>query len=177
VRSQPDRPPPGGGCGCRLILIRVSRARRAAAPPRTSCQRRESALLLGPRSSAAQEADDWRVRSPQAFEVRSRGLLKPLRVWREPVRVPSRLFGRRLISPIWVFLAPGPFAAKPSFLRVGFPWISLDSLVRIETYQRVTRDKRAKVFLEASRRLNRRNGAFAFACGDKIVHSESLRPI
>jgi hypothetical protein len=34
-------------------------------------------------------------------------------------------------------------------MRVGFPWISLDSLVRIETYQWVTRDNRAKVFLDA----------------------------
>ena len=31
---------------------------------------------------------------------------------------------------------------KPRLLTVGFPWISLDSLVRIETYQRVTRDFR-----------------------------------
>jgi hypothetical protein len=32
-------------------------------------------------------------------------------------------------------------------MRVGFPWISLDSLVRIETYQWFTRDKSPKVFL------------------------------
>jgi hypothetical protein len=31
-------------------------------------------------------------------------------------------------------------------MRVGFPWISLDSLVRIETFQWVTRDKAEKVF-------------------------------
>jgi hypothetical protein len=31
---------------------------------------------------------------------------------------------------------------KPQLLNVGFPWISLDSLVRNETYQWVTRDFR-----------------------------------
>jgi hypothetical protein len=36
---------------------------------------------------------------------------------------------------------------KPQLLTVGFPWISLDSLVRIETYQCVTRDFRWKFFL------------------------------
>jgi hypothetical protein len=34
----------------------------------------------------------------------------------------------------------------PSILGVGFPWISLDSLVRIETYQWVARDFRSKKF-------------------------------
>jgi hypothetical protein len=32
------------------------------------------------------------------------------------------------------------------FMRVGFPWISLDSLVRIETYQWVARDFCAEGF-------------------------------
>jgi hypothetical protein len=35
---------------------------------------------------------------------------------------------------------------KTPIYGVGFPWISLDSLVRIETYQWVTRDKSEKVF-------------------------------
>ena len=30
-------------------------------------------------------------------------------------------------------------------MEVGFPWISLDSLVRIQTFQRVTRDKSDKI--------------------------------
>src|ERR1700722_19922140 len=48
---------------------------------------------------------------------------------------------------VWVFLAAGRFATNSSdFGR----WISLDSLVRNETYQWVTRKKRAKVFLGAS---------------------------
>src|SRR6185437_133328 len=34
----------------------------------------------------------------------------------------------------------------PPDCGVGFPWISLDSLVRIVTYQWVTRDKRDKIF-------------------------------
>ena len=38
------------------------------------------------------------------------------------------------------------FAAKTPVTRVGFPWISLDSLVRIETYQWVTRTIRCKFF-------------------------------
>ena len=44
---------------------------RAAAPARTSCQRREGAHLFGSGSLAAQEADDWRVRSPEVCKVRS----------------------------------------------------------------------------------------------------------
>jgi hypothetical protein len=35
---------------------------------------------------------------------------------------------------------------KTPIYGVGFPWISLDSLVRIETYQWVTLDKSEKVF-------------------------------
>jgi hypothetical protein len=35
-------------------------------------------------------------------------------------------------------------------MRVGIPWISLDSLVRIETFQWVTRVFRRKNFLTAS---------------------------
>jgi hypothetical protein len=35
---------------------------------------------------------------------------------------------------------------KPLFMRVGFPWISLDSLVRIETYQWVAWDFPRKFF-------------------------------
>ena len=38
---------------------------------------------------------------------------------------------------------------KPPLMRVGFPWISLDSLVRIETYQWVTRYKWRKIFSRA----------------------------
>jgi hypothetical protein len=38
---------------------------------------------------------------------------------------------------------------RPAIMSVGFPWISLDSLVRIETYQWVTRHKARKFFLGA----------------------------
>jgi hypothetical protein len=41
---------------------------------------------------------------------------------------------------IWVFLEPGRLRTKPPVLGVGLSWISLDSLVRIETFQWVTRD-------------------------------------
>jgi hypothetical protein len=47
-------------------------------------------------------------------------------------------FGFSWAGPIWL--------RKPLFMRVGFPWISLDSLVRIETYQWVARDFPRKVF-------------------------------
>ena len=57
-------------------------------------------------------------------------------------RRPSRQRG----GSVWNFLARGCFAVKIPEKGVGFPWISLDSLVRIETYQWVTRDKRCKIF-------------------------------
>ncbi len=47
---------------------------------------------------------------------------------------------------VWNFLARGSFALKIQIKRVGFPWFSLDSLVRIQAYQRVTLDFRSKVF-------------------------------
>ncbi len=46
---------------------------------------------------------------------------------------------------------------KPRLSTIGFPWISLESLVRIETYQWVTRDKSAKNFRGAFSLLLRRN--------------------
>jgi hypothetical protein len=58
----------------------------------------------------------------------------------------------------WVFLAGRRFAAKRSFIGVGLSWISLDSLVRIETYQWVMRHKARKLF---SRR---------FVWGSKLWH-------
>jgi hypothetical protein len=44
---------------------------------------------------------------------------------------------------------PTCFGLKTSFLSLGFPWISLDSLVRIETFQWVTRGFRGKNFSPA----------------------------
>jgi hypothetical protein len=38
-------------------------------------------------------------------------------------------------------LVPRLFGVKTQFMAIGFPWISLDSLVRIETFQWVTRQK------------------------------------
>jgi hypothetical protein len=61
------------------------------------------------------------------------------------------------------------FAAKTSDYEVGFPWISLDSLVRIETYQWVTRDFQLKIFPRAFVVGKRhRNG------GPKIRHAEGM---
>jgi hypothetical protein len=51
---------------------------------------------------------------------------------------------------VWVFLAPGRFAAKtPAKMSVGLSWNSLDSLVRIETFQWVTRLEAGKIFSRA----------------------------
>jgi hypothetical protein len=50
------------------------------------------------------------------------------------------------VDSIWVFSARRRFAEKDPDYGVGFPWISLDSLVRIETYQWVTRDKSRRIF-------------------------------
>jgi hypothetical protein len=50
----------------------------------------------------------------------------------EPVRLPSRAADRPLIRSIWVFLAPGRFAAKAPAYECR---VSLDFLVRIYTYQ------------------------------------------
>jgi hypothetical protein len=44
-------------------------------------------------------------------------------------------------------LAAGRFAAKTPALGVGFPWISLDSLVRIEIFQWVTGLFAGRIFL------------------------------
>jgi hypothetical protein len=56
-------------------------------------------------------------------------------------------------------LGLGHFAAKPLFTAVRFVWISLDSLVRIETYQWVTRQKPSKSFARRFfRGEGRRNG-------------------
>jgi hypothetical protein len=43
-------------------------------------------------------------------------------------------------------LALSVWPPKPPFIAIGFSWISLDSLVRIETYQWVMRDFRDKKF-------------------------------
>ena len=70
-------------------------------------------------------------------------------------------FGFSWGLPIWL--------RKPRFMTVGFPWISLDSLVRIETYQWVTRDFPRKIFLEPY--LGARSAGKG-ACGPG--HSEGL---
>jgi hypothetical protein len=50
------------------------------------------------------------------------------------------------IEPVWVFLAPSRLARKAKVFRY---WISLDSLVRINRYQRVTRDFQSMIFPRA----------------------------
>jgi hypothetical protein len=48
------------------------------------------------------------------------------------------------------FLGSWLFGFEKPVLGVVFPWISLDSLVRIESYQWVTRENRRRIFLRAS---------------------------
>jgi hypothetical protein len=50
---------------------------------------------------------------------------------------------------VWVFSARGRFAPKAPLLSVGFPWISLNSLVRIETFPWVTWHEARKPFSRA----------------------------
>jgi hypothetical protein len=52
-------------------------------------------------------------------------------------------------------LAAGRFAAKTPIMPIGFSWISLDSLVRIETFQWVMLDFRDKDFRGAFPRVER----------------------
>jgi hypothetical protein len=53
----------------------------------------------------------------------------------------------RPIDPFWVFSALAVSSRKSPNTPIGFAWISLDSLVRIETYQWVTMDFRKGIFL------------------------------
>ena len=59
-------------------------------------------------------------------------------------------FARGQDDPFGFSWAAAISLRKAPILGVGFPWISLDSLVRIETYQWVTRIKRRKNFPIAS---------------------------
>jgi hypothetical protein len=52
----------------------------------------------------------------------------------------------RPIDPFWVFSALAVSSRKSPNTPIGFAWISLDSLVRIETYQWVTMDFRKGYF-------------------------------
>jgi hypothetical protein len=47
---------------------------------------------------------------------------------------------------VWVFLAPGRFGSEGPPHEVGLSWICLDSLVRIETFQWITRLEAGKLF-------------------------------
>jgi hypothetical protein len=64
-------------------------------------------------------------------------------------------------------------------VRPPFPpsyWISLDFLVRIETYQWVTREKARKFFLAFFSALNAADGARGHAEA-RIIHGASLPPL
>ena len=76
------------------------------------------------------------------------------------------------MEPVWLRLGGGPPVGqaasfgfswrvavsqrKPPLLGVGFPWISLDSLVRIEPFQWVTGQKRGEYFWRPCPRVEKR---------------------
>jgi hypothetical protein len=61
----------------------------------------------------------------------------------------------RPIDPFWVFSALAVSSRKSPNTPIGFAWISLDSLVRIETYQWVTMDFRKGIFLSPFPKMNK----------------------
>jgi hypothetical protein len=87
--------------------------------------------------------------------------------------VPPLGAGGTLIQPIWVFLAHPVSLRKPPLTGVGNPWISLDSLVRIVTFQWVTREKRRTFFLDASWPSNPGTNS-VFCCGGQDCSSRKL---
>jgi 5-hydroxyisourate hydrolase len=75
----------------------------------------------------------------------------------------SRKLRRRGVgyADVWIFLEGRGFPAKIPLYWVGKAWISLDSLVRIESYQWVTQDIRRNNFraaLPGRTRRQRRSG-------------------
>ena len=71
------------------------------------------------------------------------------------------------VAPFGFAWAVVVWLRKPPQTGVGFPWISLDSLVRNETYQWVTRETRRKIFAVAFSLQASRAGMAAqgLACG------------
>ena len=71
-------------------------------------------------------------------------------LWMEPARLPSRREATLLRSLNFGFSwRVAVSLRKLPLMRVGFPWISLDSLARIEAFQSVTRKERRKIFPRA----------------------------
>ena len=69
---------------------------------------------------------------------------------------------------------------RPPLMSLGFSWISLDSLVRIETYQWVTRHKAEKLFSRASCLAFERRWDGARGLGmwkGRIAHGASLTEV
>jgi hypothetical protein len=102
-------------------------------------------------NGSAPASEDRPVVAPERFAVgRNRGVC------------PIGRAGRPLARSIWVFLDHRGFAPDGPKTRLGFPWISLDSLVRIETFQWVTRlfwrKKISRALLPLGRRRRARVG-------------------
>ena len=151
--ADPDRSPRGadrlGAAGAeggqeRLPRLLPARLRRPRAPGRRVRDRLPMRRRRGRPLRRRRPAGDDHPGAPgraQAARGRLHGAVS---------RSGSRLLGshpRRWPGwSVWIFLACGLSAWKTPILSLGFVWISLDSLVRNETYQWVTRNKPRKIF-------------------------------
>ena len=76
------------------------------------------------------------------------------------------------VDPFWVFLALAISLRRPLLMSVGLSWISLDSLVRIYTFQWLTRLLAERIFPSPCPAApRRRNGSLRKG---RIVHGASL---
>src|SRR5580704_11527249 len=85
--------------------------------------------------------------SAPASEDRARRRAGALRSWTESGRLP---YWPRAPPACWIdlgFLGPSRFCPERPENKAWISWISLDSLVRIETFQWVTRDSPRRKFL------------------------------
>ena len=131
---------------------------------------------LAPLTFASHPYDDFHLLMPLYVCRRWQGFVQPLdgqalkwvrpkdlRILRDAARgrtappAPGRAAGVRRVAVGLGFLGSCPFGREDP---ANGGWISLDSLVRIETFQRVTRDfPRRKFLAPPSRRKTRRIGA------------------
>src|ERR1700720_3820777 len=93
---------------------------------------------------------------------------------------PCRQWARD-VGPVGPFGLSWPQAVslrRPPRMSVGFPWISLDSLVRIETFQWVTRLEAGEVFSRAFSLALRgaRTGARGFGMGKRRIIAQLFMP-
>jgi hypothetical protein len=104
---------------------------------------------------------------------------RALGLWMEPVWL---LLGTRLrhclIDPFGFSWLVAVSLRRPPIMRVGFPWISLDFLVRIETYQWVARHEARTIFIAPFRAVSSAGTVAGpvvrWLRNGRIVHGASL---